>query len=104
LQYKDCVIKRQTVAKGACIRRKVPPPFTRPQVRARTSRWGLGTSSARALRFDRTVKVFNKTVEPPDTDPAFDPEGDAAKIKADTAAKAEVCCGAQTWTQQKPYE
>lgn len=97
-------MERCTFANGACIRRKVPLTFPRPQVRARTSRWGLGTSSARALRFDRTVKAFNKTAEAPDTDPAFDPEGDAAKIKADTAAKAEVCCGAQTWTQQKPHE
>lgn len=32
----------------------------------------------------------NKTADPPDTDPAFDPEADAARIKADTAAKAQV--------------
>ena len=62
-----------------------------PQVRSSTSRWGLGTSSARALRFDRAVKVFNRTAdEPPDTDPAFDPEADAARIRAETAAKAQV--------------
>lgn len=62
------------------------------QVRSRTSRWGLGTSSARALRFDRVDKVFNpnKTANPPDTDPAFDPEADAARVKAETAAKAKV--------------
>lgn len=60
------------------------------QLRSRTSRWGLGTSSARALRYDRVDKVFNKTAEPLDTDPAFDPEADAARIKAETAAKAEV--------------
>lgn len=67
------------------------------QVRSRTSRWGLGTSSARALRFDRVDKVFNRTaVNPPDTDPAFDPEADAARVRAETAAKAQVfgvfCC------------
>ena len=60
-------------------------------MRSRTSRWGLGTSSARALRFDRVDKVFNRTaVDPPDTDPAFDPEADAARIRAETAAKAQV--------------
>ena len=63
------------------------------QVRSRTSRWGLGTSSARALRFDRVDKVFNRTADnPPDTDPAFDPEADAARIRAETAAKAQVPC------------
>jgi hypothetical protein len=63
------------------------------QVRSRTSRWGLGTSSARALRFDRVDKVFNRTADnPPDTDPAFDPEADAARIRAETAARAQVVC------------
>lgn len=77
------------------------------QVRARTSRWGLGTSSARALRFDRVDKVFNRTADnPPDTDPVFDPEADAARIRAETAAKAQVvgvlCCRATCISNVRP--
>ncbi len=53
------------------------------------------------MRFDKAFHP-NVTADPPDTDPAFDPEGDAARqaaetaaaaarIRAETAAKAKVC-------------